>query len=68
MTEAAFIGLKQQLVQLTENERQEVSAFLFRLGRESDEWKKETARRLEKMAAGEETSVAELRERLGHAA
>ena len=66
MTEAAFIGLKQQLVQLTENERQEVSAFLLRLGRENDEWKRETARRLKQMAAGEQTSVAELRARLGH--
>lgn len=66
MTEAALIGLKQQLFQLTENERQEVSAFLLRLGRETDEWKRETARRLQQMVAGEQTSVDELRARLGH--
>ena len=66
MTEAAFIGWKQQLVQLKENERLEVLAFLLHLGRESDEWKRETARRLKQMAAGEQTSVGELRARLGN--
>lgn len=65
MTETALLGLKQQLVQLTEAERQDVSAFLIRLGQESVEWKEETARRLDRMVAGEQTSVAELREQLG---
>lgn len=67
MTETGILGLKQQLVQLTEAERHEISAFLIRLGQETDEWRQETARRLDQMAAGEQTSVEELRNRLGHA-
>jgi hypothetical protein len=67
MTSTALLGLKQQLTMLSERERREVSAFLIRLGQESPDWKKETARRLRTMAAGKKTSVSELRERLGHA-
>jgi hypothetical protein len=67
MTSTALLGLKQQLTMLSERERREVSAFLIRLGQQSPDWKKETARRLRTMAAGKKTSVSELRERLGHA-
>jgi hypothetical protein len=67
MTATAILGLKQQLTKLSERERREVSAFLLRLGQESPAWKRETARRLKSMAAGKETSVSELRDRLGHA-
>lgn len=67
MTETGLLGLKQQLVQLSESERHDISAFLIRLGQESEEWKQETARRLDRMIAGEQTGVDELRQRLGHA-
>lgn len=67
MTTTALLGLKQQLTKLSERERREISAFLIRLGRETPEWKKETARRLDEMAAGKQTSVEDLRKRLGRA-
>lgn len=67
MTTTAVADLKQQLTQLTDGERKEVSAFLLRLGQEGDEWKEDTARRLDEMQAGNQISVKELRERLGHA-
>lgn len=66
MTATAILGLKQKLTSLSEKERREVSAFLVRLGQETGEWKKETARRLGVMATGKQTSVAALRRRLGH--
>jgi hypothetical protein len=67
MTATALLDLKQQLAKLSERERREVSAYLIRIGRESAAWKRETARRLDEMAAGKQTSVAELRKRLRHA-
>lgn len=62
-----LLALKQSLTKLSEQERREVSAFLVRLGQESDAWKEETAQKLDAMAAGEKTSVADLRDKLGHA-
>lgn len=66
MTASALLGLKQQLAGLSERERREISAFLLRLRQESPDWKRETARRLKEMAAGNQTSVDDLRKRLGH--
>jgi hypothetical protein len=66
MSATAFLELKQQAARLTEKERRSLSAYLIRLGQERAGWKKETARRLDAMAAGEKVSVAELRKRLGH--
>ena len=62
-----LLTLKQGITRLSEEERREVSAFIIRLGQESDEWKEETSRRLEAMANGEKTSIDELRQQLGHA-
>jgi len=67
MTATAFLDLKQRASKLSEKERQDLSAHLIRLGQERSGWKKETARRLNEMARGKKTSVAELRKQLGHA-
>ena len=67
MTATAFLDLKQRASKLPEKERQSFSAFLIRLGQERAEWKQETARRLDAMAAGKKVSVATLRKQLGHA-
>ena len=67
MTATAFLDLKQRAATLTEKERQDLSAYLIRLGHERSAWKKETARRLNEMAKGKRTSVADLRKQLGHA-
>lgn len=67
MTATAFLDLKQRASKLPEKDRQSLSAFLIRLGQERAEWKHETARRLDEMAAGKKVSVATLRKQLGHA-
>jgi hypothetical protein len=67
MTATAFLDLKQRAAKLSEKERQDLSAYLIRLGQERSAWKKETARRLNEMAKGKRTSVADLRKQLGHA-
>lgn len=67
MTAAAFLDLKQRASKLSERERQELSAYLIRLGQDRAAWKKETARRLNEMAKGKKTSVADLRKQLGPA-
>ena len=67
MTATAFLELKQRASKLRETERRHLSAYLIRLGQERVGWKKETARRLDEMAAGKKVSVAELRKQLGHA-
>jgi hypothetical protein len=67
MTATAFLDLKQRAAKLTEAERKNLSAYLIRLGQERAGWKKETARRLDEMAAGKKVSVADLRKQLGHA-
>ena len=66
MTATAFLDLKQRAAKLTERERQDLSAYLIRLGQERSAWKKETARRLNEMAKGKKTSVGDLRKQLGH--
>jgi hypothetical protein len=66
MTAVALLDLKQRLARLSEKERRQTSAFLIRLGQESPAWKKETAQRLQAMAAGKKISVARLRKQLGH--
>jgi hypothetical protein len=66
MTATAFLDLKQRAARLSEKERQDLSAYLVRLGQERPAWKKETARRLNEMAKGKRTSVADLRKQLGH--
>lgn len=67
MTATAFLELKQRAAKLSERERQNLSAYLIRLGQERSDWKQETARRLNEMAKGKQTSVADLRKQLGHA-
>jgi len=67
MSGIELLSIKQTLTKLTEEERREVSAFIQRLGQESEDWKAETSRRLDEMAAGEKTNVADLRQQLGHA-
>lgn len=67
MTATALLDLKQHAAKLSEKERQELSAYLIRLGHERSAWKKDTARRLNEMAKGKKTSVADLRRLLGHA-
>lgn len=67
MTATAFLDLKQRASKLTEKERRELSAFLIRLGQERTDWKQETARRLNAMAAGKKVSTTALRKQLGHA-
>ncbi len=67
MTATAFLDLKQRASKLSERERQDLSAYLIRLGQDRAVWKKETARRLNEMAKGKKTSVADLRKQLGHA-
>ena len=66
MTATAFLDLKQRASKLTEKERQDLSAYLIRLGQERTPSKKETARRLNEMAKGKKTSVSDLRRQLGH--
>ncbi|MES2696993.1 MAG: hypothetical protein V4773_26250 [Verrucomicrobiota bacterium] len=66
MTATAFLELKQRVAKLPEKERRSLSAFLIRLGQERPAWKRETARRLDEMAAGKKVGVAELRKQLGH--
>jgi hypothetical protein len=66
MTATAFLELKQRASRLSERDRKSLSAYLIRLGHERTGWKKETARRLDAMAAGKKVSVAELRKQLGH--
>jgi hypothetical protein len=67
MTATAFLDLKQRAAKLSERERQNLSAYLIRLGQERSSWKQETARRLNEMAKGKRTSVADLRKQLRHA-
>jgi hypothetical protein len=67
MTATAFLDLKQRISKLTESERRRLSACLIQLGQERADWKQETARRLDAMAAGEKVSTAALRKQLGHA-
>ena len=67
MSGIELLSIKQTLTKLTEEERREVSVFKQRLGQESEDWKAETSRRLDEMAAGEKTNVADLRKKLGHA-
>lgn len=58
--------LKQRATTLSEEDRQNLSAFLIRLGQEKEEWKQETARRLDEMSEGKQVNVADLRKQLGH--
>ena len=67
MTASAFLELKQRASKLSETERRSFSAYLIRLGQERSGWKKDTARRLNEMAAGKKVRVADLRKQLGHA-
>lgn len=66
MTATAFLELKQRAAKLSERDRQNLSAYLIRLGQEKAGWKQATARRLNEMAKGKKMSVAELRKQLGH--
>lgn len=66
MTATTFLDLKQRAAKLSERERQNLSAYLIRLGQERSTWKQETARHLNEMAKGKQTSVADLRKQLGH--
>jgi len=47
-----MLQLKQQLSQITERERQEISAYLHRLKQQTPAWQKEMTRRMAEMDAG----------------
>lgn len=64
MSEITVVSIKQQLIQLSEQERRELSAFLIRLGQDTPEWRQEMSRRLSEMDEGKKVSSAELRKRL----
>ena len=64
MSDTELLSLKQQLTKLSESERREVSAFIVRLGQESQEWKDETARRIDEMRAGQKTSLSDLKDQI----
>ncbi len=66
MSDSELLTLKQQLTKLTEQERREMSAFIVRLGQGTEEWKEETARRLDELNAGKKTSIADLKDQIGH--
>jgi hypothetical protein len=53
MNAEAMFQLKLQLVRMSAKERQEVAAFLHKLKQESPAWKKEMARRMTEMDAGQ---------------
>ncbi|MBE2282437.1 MAG: hypothetical protein IAE77_03125 [Prosthecobacter sp.] len=52
MSAIAMLQLKQQLSQITERERQEISAYLHRLKQQTPAWQKEMTRRMAEMDAG----------------
>jgi len=52
MNTASMLQLKQQLSQISEKERQEVSAYIHRLKQESPAWQKEMSKRMAEMDAG----------------
>jgi hypothetical protein len=52
MSAIAMLQLKQQLSQITERERQEISAYLHRLKQQTSAWQKEMTRRMAEMDAG----------------
>lgn len=52
MSAIAMLQLKQQLSQITERERQEISAYLHRLKQHTPAWQKEMTRRMAEMDAG----------------
>ena len=62
------LGSRQDTItRLPENDRREVSAFIIRMGQETESWRVETARRLDQMASGNVVSVADLRRQLDDA-
>ncbi len=52
MSAIAMLQLKQQLSQITERERQEISAYLHRLKQQTPAWQKEMTRHMAEMDAG----------------
>lgn len=59
MNASSMLRLKQQLAQISEKERQEVSAFIHRLKQESPGWQKEMSKRMTEMDAGKKFSLPE---------
>jgi len=57
MSDASMLQLKQQLSQISEKERQEISAYLLRLKQSSSSWKKEMSRRMAEMDAGKKFTL-----------
>jgi hypothetical protein len=66
MASSRVVTLKQELSSLSEQERRELSAYLIKLSRETEEWKEESAKRLDEMDNGKKKSTSELRKELGH--
>jgi hypothetical protein len=58
MTASAMLQLKQQLSQISEKERQEVSAFIHRLKQESPAWQKEMSKRMTEMDNGKKIRLS----------
>lgn len=56
-----LLQLKQQAAHLKESERRELSEFLLKLGRTKPAWRKEMARRLDAMDAGDKVKLSELK-------
>ncbi len=58
--------LKRGAVELPENERRELAAYLLQIGRErSGAWREETSRRMHEMDAGKKITQAEFERRAG---
>lgn len=59
-----LLQLKQEISRLSLRERRELNAYMIRLRHERPEWKKQTAKTLNEMAAGKKVSVEELQRRI----
>ncbi|MBC7366715.1 MAG: hypothetical protein H7343_07860 [Undibacterium sp.] len=66
MTAVKFLDLKQRSSELSEKQRQNLSAHLIQLSQVRASRKQETSRRLNAMASGEKVSVSDLNKQLGH--
>jgi hypothetical protein len=64
----SFLHLKQQISQLSEKERVEITAYLHRLKQQTPAWKKEMTRRMEEMNRGVKFKLSSRVARPRHAA
>jgi hypothetical protein len=59
-----LLQLKQEISRLSLRNRRELSAYMICLRHERQEWKKQTAKTLNDMAAGKSVSVEKLQRRI----